>query len=163
MSDWIEFDGWLANWYRLGYELSVVNLTTDVVWISSNCLIASDIQHCLNRPLSITDREIVQSIYLLELFSTYLPDLPILFFWQPSKLRVSWCYIPPILTTCHSHHCSRMYHTCTILVPYLLHCTITYLNRRYIDNITIVYLFMFDFLFNLWLKHNAVYLYHHTQ
>jgi len=28
--------GRVSNWCRLGYELSVVNITTDVVWISSN-------------------------------------------------------------------------------------------------------------------------------
>ena len=27
----IEFAGGVANWCRLGYELSVVNITTDVV------------------------------------------------------------------------------------------------------------------------------------
>jgi len=42
----IEFAGGVANWCRLGYELSVVNITTDVVWILSNWLIADDIQHC---------------------------------------------------------------------------------------------------------------------
>ena len=39
-----EFAGGVANWCRLGYELSVV--TTDVVWIHSNWLIADDILHC---------------------------------------------------------------------------------------------------------------------
>ena len=41
-----EFTGGVANWYRLGYELSVVNITTDVAWIPSNWLIADNIQHC---------------------------------------------------------------------------------------------------------------------
>ena len=41
-----EFTGGVANWYRLGYELSVVNLTTAVVWFPSNWLIADDIPHC---------------------------------------------------------------------------------------------------------------------
>ena len=43
-----EFDGGgggVSNWCRLGYELSVVNITTDAVWIPSNWLIAEDIQH----------------------------------------------------------------------------------------------------------------------
>ena len=39
-----EFAGGVANWSRLGYELSVVNITTDVVWIPSNWLIADDIE-----------------------------------------------------------------------------------------------------------------------
>ena len=140
-----EFAGWLANWCRLGYELSVVNITTDVVWIPSNWLIADDIQ----------DREIVQSIYLLELFFTYLPDLPILIFfgslpnWESADVTILPCW-PHVTVT-------------IVLECIILHCTITYLNRRWKDNITIVYWFIFDFLFNLWLKHNAVYLYHHTQ
>ena len=41
-----EFAGGVANWGKLGYELFVVNITTDVVWIPSNWLIANDIQHC---------------------------------------------------------------------------------------------------------------------
>ena len=36
----------VANWCRLGYELSVVNITTDAFWIPSKWLIADDIQHC---------------------------------------------------------------------------------------------------------------------
>jgi len=31
-----ESAGGVANWCRLGYELSVVNITTDVVYIPSN-------------------------------------------------------------------------------------------------------------------------------
>ena len=41
-----EFAGGVANCCRQGYELSVVNITTDVVWIPSNWLIAADIQRC---------------------------------------------------------------------------------------------------------------------
>ena len=37
--------GAAANWCRLGYELSVVKIATDV-WIPSDWLIKDDIQHC---------------------------------------------------------------------------------------------------------------------
>ena len=57
-----EFAGGVANWCGLGYELSVENITTDVVWIHSNWLIADDIHHYEHRTLSVTDREIVQGI-----------------------------------------------------------------------------------------------------
>ena len=37
-----EFTGGVANWCRVGYNISVVNITTDVVWIPSNWMIADD-------------------------------------------------------------------------------------------------------------------------
>ena len=51
-----EFAWGVANWCRLGYKLSVVNITTDVVWIPSNWLIADDIQHCQTSMMGITDK-----------------------------------------------------------------------------------------------------------
>ena len=38
-----EFAGGVANWCRLGYELSIVNINTDVVCIPRNRRIADDI------------------------------------------------------------------------------------------------------------------------